>query len=597
MKYRSFLRSIPILFGLTAFSHANQIVVGDVTAVLGPDFFFDTAAIGGGDHQAVDAVFVRDFGIQGYTFNPNGTEVTITGIGWASPSNQVLASEATVTITYLGSDGVLDGDDDVLIGSVLATIPTNNDAGERVLKFDEPMTATISGTRTNFRIEVVTGGETIRYKTTTGTTAAAVKLSVGGFYTSPALTDTDGDGIPDVYETDTGVWVSPFDTGTDPALADSDGDGLPDGVETNTGVWVGQHNTGTDPNNPDTDGDGLSDGVETNTGVFVSMLDTGTNPLNRDTDNDRLNDGFEVVNGLNPFANEDFDGDGFRDGIEVLFYGTDPKDALSFPGDGTSPEPGSFTPILADAFVTTSGAVDTEALGLGPALVNEAAGGGNDFDYTGGNTNFIVHYPELFQAAGSDVSLTGFAWPVVAPVNTDGDILLQFFDPGPSGQVGGIDRDVLVGTARGSLVVTGSNAIMYWKFDEAIGFTSSGTGLVVKIQSTGGLRFKAQNNFASGLWRTNDGRSAIGAVRTSRFTITGTAVAPVVGEIPVITNITRSGNSTQVIWDLNGAPSVTLQRSTTLQGFINVEGKINTTDTSHEESSNDPKAFFRLTTP
>ncbi len=83
--------------------------------------------------------------------------------------------------------------------------------------------------------------------------------------------------------------------GTDPFDPDSDGDGLPDGAETNTGIWVSASDTGTDPINPDTDGDGLSDGVETNTGTFVDASDTGTNPNNTDSDGDNANDWYEVV--------------------------------------------------------------------------------------------------------------------------------------------------------------------------------------------------------------------------------------------------------------------------------------------------------------
>jgi hypothetical protein len=51
---------------------------------------------------------------------------------------------------------------------------------------------------------------------------------------------------------------------------------------------------------PDTDGDGLSDSVETNTGDYVSPTDTGTNPNNADTDGDGVNDGDEVSNGTDP---------------------------------------------------------------------------------------------------------------------------------------------------------------------------------------------------------------------------------------------------------------------------------------------------------
>jgi uncharacterized repeat protein (TIGR02543 family) len=43
---------------------------------------------------------------------------------------------------------------------------------------------------------------------------------------------------------------------------DSDGDGLDNSVETNTGIYVSATNTGTNPQNPDTDGDGVPDGVE-----------------------------------------------------------------------------------------------------------------------------------------------------------------------------------------------------------------------------------------------------------------------------------------------------------------------------------------------
>ncbi len=45
-------------------------------------------------------------------------------------------------------------------------------------------------------------------------------------------TDTDGDRLDDCYETDTGVFVSDFDTGSDPGIPDTDDDGLLDGDET-----------------------------------------------------------------------------------------------------------------------------------------------------------------------------------------------------------------------------------------------------------------------------------------------------------------------------------------------------------------------------
>jgi hypothetical protein len=120
--------------------------------------------------------------------------------------------------------------------------------------------------------------------------------------------DYDGDGITNFQESV---------NGTDPTLTDTDGDGLDDGVETNTGTWVNATDTGTDPANPDTDGDDLEDGVETNTGTFVDASNTGTSPLNPDWDGDGLTDGEEVAAGSDPFvAALDSDGDGIPDEVE-----------------------------------------------------------------------------------------------------------------------------------------------------------------------------------------------------------------------------------------------------------------------------------------
>jgi hypothetical protein len=64
---------------------------------------------------------------------------------------------------------------------------------------------------------------------------------------------------------------------------DTDGDGLYDCQETNTGIYVNQNDTGTDPNNPDTDGDGLSDGDEVyGTADGLNLPSFGVNPLRKD---------------------------------------------------------------------------------------------------------------------------------------------------------------------------------------------------------------------------------------------------------------------------------------------------------------------------
>ena len=124
-------------------------------------------------------------------------------------------------------------------------------------------------------------------------------------------------------------------SGTDPNNADSDGDGLSDGVETNTGTYVSATDTGTDPNNGDSDGDVLSDGVETNAGTFVSITNTGTDPHNADSDGDGLSDGDEVYTYYTDPNDSDTDDDGLSDGDEHLEYGTNPNLADS-DADGLS---------------------------------------------------------------------------------------------------------------------------------------------------------------------------------------------------------------------------------------------------------------------
>ena len=125
--------------------------------------------------------------------------------------------------------------------------------------------------RSLFLQQVNTGhAGTYKVKATAGNLSADSDLATLTVLNgTPANLDTDGDGIPDIYETNTGVWVSATDRGTNPYKWDSDDDGLSDGVETNTGVNLSRSNTGTHPNKADTDGDGINDKRE---------IDLGSNP-------------------------------------------------------------------------------------------------------------------------------------------------------------------------------------------------------------------------------------------------------------------------------------------------------------------------------
>lgn len=87
--------------------------------------------------------------------------------------------------------------------------------------------------------------------------------------------------------------------------------------------------------NLDSDGDGIADSSETNTGTLVSATDTGTDPYDADTDGDGFDDNIEVAAGSDPNSAAsvpgpvDSDGDGVNDYRENA-DGTDPNDPNSF---------------------------------------------------------------------------------------------------------------------------------------------------------------------------------------------------------------------------------------------------------------------------
>jgi hypothetical protein len=130
-------------------------------------------------------------------------------------------------------------------------------------------------------------------------------------------TDTDGDGIPDITETDgfrdgLGHWYY-----TDPTDPDTDSDGLSDGEEAGVLVEVNGRtyfNIISDPTLVDGDRDGIDDPDEE---------EFGTNPLDDDFDNDGLIDGFELEIGTDPLI-KDTDYDDFDDREEYLDPDHDP---------------------------------------------------------------------------------------------------------------------------------------------------------------------------------------------------------------------------------------------------------------------------------
>ena len=182
--------------------------------------------------------------------------------------------------------------------------------------------------------------------------------------TDPTQEDTDGDGMPDGWETkyglnplsaadaagdadgDTLSNLDEYNNGSKPNSADSDGDGMRDEWEVehaldparadaaedadNDGLTNGEEEAlGTDPNRSDSDGDGLpdlwerdnpagADGTADNDGDGLTNAEEyalGTAYNDSDSDDDGLPDGWEVDNHLNPLSADGADGaDGDPDG-------------------------------------------------------------------------------------------------------------------------------------------------------------------------------------------------------------------------------------------------------------------------------------------
>ncbi|MED0951791.1 S-layer homology domain-containing protein [Bacillus mobilis] len=151
--------------------------------------------------------------------------------------------------------------------------------------------------------------------------------------------DTDGDGLPDIYEIN--------NSHTDPNKKDTDGNGIFDGLEDldNDGLSnIAEFKLKTDPLKADTDGDGLLDGTElmlTHTNPLLQDSDKNgvmdgnedpdkdglsniheqeikTDPLRADTDGDNLLDGQELEKKTNPLK-KDSDDDGLDDDSEFKF--------------------------------------------------------------------------------------------------------------------------------------------------------------------------------------------------------------------------------------------------------------------------------------
>ncbi len=140
-------------------------------------------------------------------------------------------------------------------------------------------TSTFTATRTSTPTETPTSTPTVtETPTDTPTAMATITPTETPMATSTPTATSTATPTPTATRTPTRS-PTPSPTST---LPDTDGDRLPNVYETNTGVYVGPTDTGTDPNDVDTDGDFIGDGDEVlGTTGGLDLPGLGTNPLRK----------------------------------------------------------------------------------------------------------------------------------------------------------------------------------------------------------------------------------------------------------------------------------------------------------------------------
>ena len=187
------------------------------------------------------------------------------------------------------------------------------------------------------------------------------------FETDPENADTDDDGLPDGYEV--------YYLGTEPKEADSDSNDISDGDEdfdSDSLNNLREYELGTDPNNADSDSDGLTDFDEVNT--------YNTNPLKYDTDDDSISDSDEIALGLDP-TSASTDGTPDSDRTFVQHIGVDSE---SLAAVNTDENPFKVSIDITAAGVAANNLSSRES-GYSNAIKNDAILGiSPEFVYTDG---------------------------------------------------------------------------------------------------------------------------------------------------------------------------------------------------------------------
>jgi hypothetical protein len=230
------------------------------------------------------------------------------------------------------------------------------DANEENVLRTAPLVADTDGDGVSDGAEVSTGTDPLREDTdrdgfkdkaaTLHKGPANTDTSVDNCPLAPNASQANADGnfvdLPSRFAYDDVTWPM-SDAAGDACDTDDDNDRLSDAQEASLGPGGANHalcaaaTANTDPAKADTDGDTYLDGAECALGFDprnAASRPPYLPPLEVDADRDGLPDAFEASIGADP-AKKDTDGDTIADGVEFMFYGTNPN-ATNSDGDACS---------------------------------------------------------------------------------------------------------------------------------------------------------------------------------------------------------------------------------------------------------------------
>ncbi|WKN46314.1 T9SS type A sorting domain-containing protein [Tunicatimonas pelagia] len=214
-------------------------------------------------------------------------------------------------ITDIDGDGWVNTFDSDNGGSALAYTDTDNDGNENYRDLDSDNDGIPDAIERNGGSRPINMNGNGQYATFNDSDSDGLANDTDG--TTPTVTSTDGDGIPDYLD------------------LDSDSDGIPDILEVN---GTDNNNDGRVDNFVDTDNDGLADALDSdNSGTALTIANSdgdGNLPdyRDRDSDNDGIPDIIEVNgtdadnDGLPANSTTDSDGDGWANSFDSNNGGT-----------------------------------------------------------------------------------------------------------------------------------------------------------------------------------------------------------------------------------------------------------------------------------